>query len=142
MVGEPDTPKVLWETFIPVKPVRWSVKARNAGKIAMMYSPSNLKTYQDQVVRFLKGAYHKDPIDEPIAIRMMFFLPKPKTVTRDYPTVMPDLSNLLKATEDCLTKAGVLRDDSIVINHECWKFYAENEKVGTEITIVGLSGSD
>ena len=138
MVGEPDTPEVLWETFIPIKPVRWSVKARRLGNHASMYSPSALKNYQEQVCRFLKGAYHFEPIDGPIAIRMVFYLPKPKSVKRDYPTVKPDLTNLAKATEDCLTKAEVLVDDAIVINHDLWKVYGTGEKVGTEVIILSL----
>ena len=138
MVGELDAPEVLWETFIPIKPVRWSVKARKLGNHASMYSPSDLKSYQEQTVRFLKGAYHYAPIDEPVAIRLVFYLPKPKSVKRDYPTVKPDLTNLSKATEDCLVKAGVLKDDSIVINLDLWKVYGANGKVGTEVIILNL----
>lgn len=137
-MGDSDTPEVLWETFVPIKPVRWSVKAGKMGNHAGLYSPKPMKAYQDQVVRFLNGAYHGEPIDEPIAIRFVFHLPKPKSVKRDYPTVKPDLTNLTKCTEDCLTKAGVLIDDSVVINLDLWKIYGESGKVGTEIIIVSL----
>lgn len=138
MVGGSDTPEVLWETFIPIKPVRWSVSARVLGKFASLYSPTKLKQYQKQVTSFLVGAYHFEPINEPCMIRCIYHLPKPKTVKRAYPSVMPDLTNLHKALEDCLTKGGVLSDDNIVVGAEIYKIYGEAGKVGTEVIIVSL----
>lgn len=59
-------------------------------------------------------------IDEPVRVRMVFTLPKPTSAPkrkRTYPSKKPDLSKLVRSTEDALTDAGIWRDDSRVV--EC-----------------------
>jgi Holliday junction resolvase RusA-like endonuclease len=61
-----------------------------------------------------------EPIDEPIRVRMVFTLPKPMSAPktrRTFPSKKPDLSKLVRSTEDALTDAGIWRDDSRVV--EC-----------------------
>jgi Holliday junction resolvase RusA-like endonuclease len=68
------------------------------------------------------------PLDGPLRIGVVFALPRPKGhfgtgknagQLRDsaprFPVGVPDLSKLLRATEDALTDAGVWRDDSQVV---------------------------
>ncbi|MFD4830207.1 RusA family crossover junction endodeoxyribonuclease [Streptomyces uncialis] len=43
-----------------------------------------------------------------------------------YPHVVPDLSKLLRSTEDALTDAGVWRDDALVVQHTTAKAYAHS----------------
>jgi Holliday junction resolvase RusA-like endonuclease len=61
------------------------------------------------------------PIDEPIRVRMVFTLPKPTSAPktrRTFPSKKPDLSKLVRSTEDALTDSGIWRDDSRVV--ECF----------------------
>lgn len=59
-----------------------------------------------------------DPIDGPVNMKITFTLPKPKSAPKSrvtWPDKKPDLSKLVRSTEDALVDAGVLRDDSRVV---------------------------
>ena len=45
-------------------------------------------------------------------VELDFYLPRPKTVKRQWPTVRPDADKLLRAVLDLMTKAGVYCDDA------------------------------
>lgn len=60
------------------------------------------------------------PLDEALRVRMVFTMPKPASAPkrkRTFPSKKPDLSKLVRSTEDALTDAGIWRDDSRVV--EC-----------------------
>lgn len=60
------------------------------------------------------------PLDGPLIVRMVFTLPKPASAPkrkRTYPDKKPDLSKLVRSTEDALTDAGIWRDDARVIEY-------------------------
>ena len=60
------------------------------------------------------------PLDCPLVVRMVFTLPKPQSAPKrktTYPMRTPDLSKLLRSTEDALTDAGIWRDDARVIEY-------------------------
>ena len=53
-----------------------------------------------------------------VSVRMIFTLPKPKSAPksrRTWPDRKPDLSKLVRSTEDALTDAGVWEDDARVV---------------------------
>ena len=50
------------------------------------------------------------------------------------PAIAPDLSKLIRSTEDALTEAGVWRDDALVVSVVAGKFYSEDGP-GATITI-------
>jgi crossover junction endodeoxyribonuclease RusA len=68
------------------------------------------------------------PLDEPLIARVVFTFTRPRSHYRSgrnahllraeaptYPAGRPDLSKLLRATEDALTDAGLWRDDARVV---------------------------
>jgi Holliday junction resolvase RusA-like endonuclease len=70
------------------------------------------------------------PLNEPVVARMVFTFARPKShyrtganahLLRDAaprrPQGTPDLSKLLRSTEDALTAAGVLRDDCLIVDY-------------------------
>lgn len=60
------------------------------------------------------------PMDAPLAVRMVFTLPKPASAPkkrRTWPCKVPDLSKLVRSTEDALTSAGLWRDDARVVEY-------------------------
>lgn len=74
----------------------------------------------------LAGRGDAAPIDGPIAVRMVFFLPKPLSYPRQrkaYAMRMPDLSKLIRSTEDAITDAGVWLDDARVVQTIAEKTY-------------------
>jgi Holliday junction resolvase RusA-like endonuclease len=67
-----------------------------------------------------------DPIDCPVVIHMTFTLPKPQSAPkrkRTYPDRTPDLSKLMRSTEDALVDAGVLKDDARIVSAHIHKVY-------------------
>jgi Holliday junction resolvase RusA-like endonuclease len=110
------------------------------GRIAVIESSHDrLKSWRQAVVDEARAAFgwgEKPPLDGPLKIGLIFALPRPKSHYRTgrnarqlrdgapaYPTGTPDLSKLLRATEDALTDAGIWHDDAQVVG------YARLEKV-------------
>jgi len=55
----------------------------------------------------------------PVSVEIIFTMPKPKSAPkgrRTWPDRMPDLSKLVRSTEDALTDAGVWEDDARVVS--------------------------
>ena len=73
------------------------------------------------------------PIENPIAIKLRFQMPKPKTVKRTYPTVAPDLDKLIRGVLDGLTGIAYI-DDAQVVRITAEKVYASPIGVHIEIT--------
>ena len=62
----------------------------------------------------------------PVVVDIVFTLPKPKSAPKrreTYPDRHPDLSKLIRSTEDALTDAGVWEDDARVIRCVALKVY-------------------
>jgi len=65
------------------------------------------------------------PWSSPLNVEMHFTLPRPKSAPRwrVFPDRRPDLSKLIRSTEDALTDAGVWHDDAQVVGCQAYKFY-------------------
>lgn len=60
------------------------------------------------------------PLDRPVRAVVVFTLRKPASAPkrrRTWPDRYPDLSKLLRSTEDALVDAGVLRDDARIVEY-------------------------
>ena len=77
-------------------------------------------------------------IDEPCELIVAFYLPKPKTVDRQLPSVSPDLDKLIRAVGDSLTDSGVVVDDSRIVRISARKLYAEGIQPGATIQVKTL----
>lgn len=83
-------------------------------------------------------------IDGPVNLAAVFKLRAPKTASRKRlalgPCTKPDLSKLVRSTEDAMVTCGLLRDDSRIVSFDgTRKVYAEpNEPTGAVITITPL----
>jgi crossover junction endodeoxyribonuclease RusA len=77
-------------------------------------------------------------IDEPVELSVIFYLPRPKTATREFPAVMPDLDKLIRSVGDSLT-GTVIRDDSRIIAIHAQKLYADARGVGAVIRLNTLA---
>jgi crossover junction endodeoxyribonuclease RusA len=73
-------------------------------------------------------------IDEPVELSVIFYLPRPKTATREFPAVMPDLDKLIRSVGDSLS-GTVIRDDSRIIAIHAQKLYADARGVGAVIRL-------
>lgn len=62
----------------------------------------------------------RPPLDGPLIVRMVFTLPKPASspkTRRSWPMRKPDVSKLVRSTEDALTDAGIWADDARVVEY-------------------------
>lgn len=63
--------------------------------------------------------------DQPLAVSVIFFLARPKSVKRVWPTVPPDVDKLARAIGDSCT--GILyEDDAQIVHLTVSKEYGEN----------------
>ena len=93
---------------------------------------TELATWRALIANAAKAAGCK-PIESPIIITMVFRLKRPKTVKREYPTVMPDVDKLARAVNDGLSGAA-FQDDSQVIRMTASKEYSDTPGVDIEIS--------
>lgn len=92
------------------------------------------KEYEKLCKQYIKPP--EKPISEPVNVRCIyhFMLNKDGTL----PRLLPDLTNLLEATDDILVKYGVLEDDnvSIVCGHNGSEaIFGDTDEPYTEIYI-------
>jgi crossover junction endodeoxyribonuclease RusA len=85
----------------------------------------------------------EQPYEGPIEIRASFYMPRPKSVKREHPTVKPDLDKLQRALLDALTSI-VYRDDAQVVEIRASKHYVNAEVpqpcVGVWVSEMGGEG--
>lgn len=98
-----------------------------AGKDGRMHaklaeSSKGVKPWRDDVKTAGEKARNGAlPMDGPLVARMVFTLPKPKSRPkrkRTYPDRKPDLSKLIRSTEDALKDAGVIAEDARIVEYE------------------------
>jgi Holliday junction resolvase RusA-like endonuclease len=73
------------------------------------------------------------PIADPIQMTLVFIMPRPKTVKREFPSVAPDLDKLIRAALDALTGVAYL-DDGQVVEIHAHKIYGSSP--GLEIRLL------
>lgn len=95
--------------------------AKSTGRGIMVESSKRVKPWRDDVkgtaLAVRNGAA---PLDGPLVARMVFTLPKPASAPkrrRTWPDKKPDVSKLVRSTEDALSDAGVIRDDARIVEY-------------------------
>jgi Holliday junction resolvase RusA-like endonuclease len=95
---------------------------RHVGKGVMIESSKYVKPWREDV-RAAAEAWMDPrrpwvPLDGPIVARMVFTLKKPSSAPkrrRTWPDRVPDLSKLIRSTEDALVSAGLIKDDARIV---------------------------
>ncbi len=97
------------------------------GKGIMIESSAAVKPWREAVKHAAREALVGMPcILGSLRVRMIFTLPKPKSAPksrRTYPDKKPDLSKLIRSTEDALTDIGAWEDDARVVDLIAGKRY-------------------
>ena len=111
-----------------------------------IYTPRKTTSFESEV-RFIYNLVSGYQFDGAVKVTCMFMIHKPKTVKREYPTVVPDLDNCIKAVLDGLNPKrdgygritkGAWKDDSQVIEIHAKKIYTDGE----DKTIVRIEDYD
>lgn len=107
---------VMWESSAKVKPWRAAVTTI---------------TQQEMVRKGIKT------FTEPMELCLSFYLPRPKTVKREFPSVKPDLDKLIRSTCDGLKTGGLYTDDALIIAITATKQYAPvGMQAGCQVLVV------
>ncbi len=90
-------------------------------KPILVESSQKVKPWRDAVFGYAREARGAmPPMDGPIIARMIFTLPKPASAPKKrtiWPMRKPDLSKLVRSTEDALTDARVIADDARIVEY-------------------------
>ena len=101
------------------------------GRVVMVESSKKVKPWREAVAAQTKAKVQA-ALENPVEIALVFHLPKPKTVTRKWPAVKPDLDKLIRSTFDGLTTGGLYTDDALVIAVSASKQYA-TDRIGCQV---------
>lgn len=102
-----------------------SYKGTSGGKGIMVESSKYVKPWRDDVKAAAETAIRDHAlaalVGVPLTVRMIFTVRKPAAAPkrrRTWPAKRPDLSKLIRSTEDALTAAGLWGDDALVVEYE------------------------
>jgi len=108
-----------------------SYKGHSAkGHAILVESSEKVAPWRQDVVRAAVEEIEQTPgfvpFSGPVHLIVEFYLPRPKgapKTRRTVPSVTPDLSKLIRSTEDAMKTAGVWRDDALVVDITTRKRY-------------------
>jgi Holliday junction resolvase RusA-like endonuclease len=101
----------------------------------VVYDPKKSKDFKNKLQELLK-LYPSVPVllEEPMILSCALYILRPKSVTREWPEVKPDLGNYVKGVEDAMNGI-VYKDDSKIVGYnDCWKRYTD-DRPRIEITL-------
>ena len=78
----------------------------------------------------------------PVRVDCLFYLPRPKTVNRDFPTTRKDTDKLMRAIGDALTGVVYVDDVQVCDWHVAKRYATEHIPPGVWVTVTLLTGQD
>ena len=105
---------------------------KHVGNGRMVHSQGSALAVWRSTVELVARESQVRKIDGAVSIQLHFFLRRPRTVTRQLPTVPPDLDKLIRAVLDALSGTAY-DDDSQVVEIKATKAYSDQP--GVEISI-------
>ena len=126
--ANPSDPALL-DVFIPGKPIPKG-SMRHVGNGRVIHDNTDLKRWMRTIDLVARRAWnmrqHRDPIDAPVVVEAVFYMPRPKRPRWARPATKPDCDKLQRAIGDGLESAGVLRNDSRIVEwYRPRKYYAD-----------------
>lgn len=95
------------------------------GRAVLVEANKALPEWRRRVELALAEYKPEQPISGPVSVELTFFFTRPKSVKREFMTVKPDIDKTSRAILDCLVRAGILKDDSLVVDLAATKHYSE-----------------
>ena len=114
--------------IIDIDPV---AKGRPIKGVHCFYTPEKTKIFEETVRWLLKcqGAKYSN---NPISLKLHFYIKRPKKCKRKYPSVRPDLDNYIKAIKDAGNRF-LWKDDALIVDLTATKEYADKGSIIIEI---------
>ncbi len=125
-------------------------KNRHTGRIVVTDANKNSRAWKTLVSEFaMMEMRGQAPLEGGVLLLVRFRVRRPKghyakrglsSVGRSmpFPAKRPDVTKLLRGTEDAMTDVGVWRDDAQVVKQVAEKVWAEDGKPGVDIAAVEL----
>ena len=130
----------MFQLFVPGEPKpQGSKKAFNRGAhIVLVEANKELPAWREHMRKsFAQKMLELDsPFVTAISVSLTFWLPRPKSVKRDYATGTYDIDKLTRSVLDSLQSANVITNDNLVVDLSARKTYADNHESGVLVTIV------
>lgn len=105
------------------------------------YMPDGHVRWEEQARQVLAAAWSGPPLDEPVAVAIVVYHHRPARLSRrrdprhEIPAIRkPDLDNAAKLVLDAAVKAGVLRDDTRVVELSASRWYVAIDDAGAPLT--------
>jgi Holliday junction resolvase RusA-like endonuclease len=124
---------------IPMPPVTKKNSMRimhssKTGKPFIMPSQQYMD-YESEALWHCKRAKMQRPIEEPVEVKCLFYMPTRRRV---------DLPNLLESIDDVLVRAGVLKDDhsGIIVSHDGSRVLYDKDNPRTEVFISEMTNRE
>lgn len=109
-------------------PTPWAAPQRRG---EVYFNPKHQE--KEQAIWQLRSQFNHEPLSGPLDLSATFYMPIPESTSSIRKKQMlngimhhikkPDRSNLLKFVEDCLEKAGIISNDSIIVSGQTRKLY-------------------
>jgi len=110
----------------------------HGGRGVMVESSAKVKPWRMDVKAAAEAFITREsgwtPLDGPLWLGLVFTLPKPASepkTRRTWPQRKPDLSKLVRSTEDALVDAGLIVDDARIVTLHASKVYVGDPEPGT-----------
>ena len=130
----------MFQLFVPGEPKpQGSKKAFNRGAhIVLVEANKELPAWREHMRKsFAQKMLELDnPFVTAISVSLTFWLPRPKSVKRDYATGTYDIDKLTRSVLDSLQSANVITNDNLVVDLSARKTYADNHESGVLVTVV------
>lgn len=120
------------EITVPLAPItkKNSMRIMHSSKTGKPFIMPSQKymDYEAEAVWYCIGAGVRCPIEEPVEVKCLFYMPTRRRV---------DLTNLLESIDDVLVKSGVLKDDhsGIIVSHDGSRVLYDKDNPRTEVYI-------
>jgi len=94
-----------------------------------------LKPWRDKMTAAARLANPGAPMDGPLEVIAVFYMPKPKRPKFALPATPADLDKFQRALGDALTQAGAIKDDARIVHWDAWKKYHPEGWAGVEVEV-------
>ena len=127
------------EITVPLAPItkKNSMRIMHSSKTGKPFIMPSQKymDYEAEAVWHCKMARVQRPIEEPVEVKCLFYMPTRRKV---------DLTNLLESIDDVLVRAGVLKDDhsGIIVSHDGSRVLYDKDNPRTVLFIREMEDMD
>jgi Holliday junction resolvase RusA-like endonuclease len=103
-----------------------------------VYTPQDTRSFEADLRMRLFDLFAGPPMRGAIGLICSFFVLKPKSVRRSWPSAKPDIDNYIKALFDA-GNGIIWEDDAQIVSLHAKKAYAEARDARIEITVWRMS---